>query len=119
MPIDELPVIGFCEVASNLYIALMHSGVTLAPLVGELATLEIADGARVEMLASYRPERVHKWIVKQQNVADHKKLSNRKRLKYDSSEGTARTVLGQISRRYVDRGGIYSRLWKTSTVNWT
>ena len=57
MPIDELPVIGFCDVAPNLYIALMHSGVTLAPLVGELATLEIVDGARVEMLASYRPER--------------------------------------------------------------
>ena len=57
MPIDELPVLGFCNAAPNLYIALMHSGVTLAPLVGELATLEIVDGARVEMLAPYRPER--------------------------------------------------------------
>ena len=57
MPIDELPVIGFCDAAPNLYIALMHSGVTLAPLVGELATVEIVDDARVEMLASYRPER--------------------------------------------------------------
>ena len=57
MPIDELPVIGFCDAAPNLYIALMHSGVTLAPLVGELAAVEIVDGARVEMLASYRPER--------------------------------------------------------------
>ncbi len=27
----------------NLCIALMHSDVTLAPLVGEMATLEIAD----------------------------------------------------------------------------
>ena len=57
MPIDELPVIGFCDAAPNLYIALMHSGVTLAPLVGELATVEIVDNARVEMLALYRPER--------------------------------------------------------------
>ena len=57
MPIDELPVIGFCEAAPNLYIALMHSGVTLAPLVGELVTVEIVDGAHVEMLAPYRPER--------------------------------------------------------------
>ena len=57
MPIDELPVIGFCDAAPNLYIALMHSGVTLAPLVGELATLEIVDGARVEMFVPYRPER--------------------------------------------------------------
>ena len=57
MPIDELPVIGFCAAAPNLYIALMHSGVTLAPLVGELATVEIVDGAHVEMLEPYRPER--------------------------------------------------------------
>ena len=57
MPIDGLPVIGFCDAAPNLYIALMHSGVTLAPLVGELATVEIVDGAHVEMLAPYRPER--------------------------------------------------------------
>ena len=57
MPIDGLPVIGFCEAAPNLYIALMHSGVTLAPLVGELAMVEIVDGAHVEMLAPYRPER--------------------------------------------------------------
>ena len=57
MPIDELPVIGFCDAAPNLYIALMHSGVTLAPLMGELAPLEIVDGAHVEMLAPYRPGR--------------------------------------------------------------
>ena len=57
MPIDELPVIGFCDAAPNLYIALMHSGVTLAPLVGELTTLEIVDDVRVEMLDPYRPER--------------------------------------------------------------
>jgi glycine/D-amino acid oxidase-like deaminating enzyme len=57
MPTDGLPVIGFTEATPNLYIALMHSGVTLAPLVGELAALEIADGARVNLLDWYRPER--------------------------------------------------------------
>lgn len=57
MPLDGFPVLGFTEAAQNLYIALMHSGVTLAPLVGEMATLEIADGARVDWFASYRPER--------------------------------------------------------------
>ena len=57
MPMDGLPVLGFSERVSNFYIALMHSGVTLAPLVGELVTLEIADGARVEMLNPYRPGR--------------------------------------------------------------
>ena len=57
MPEDGLPVLGFAEAAPNLYIAMMHSGVTLAPLVGELAAMEIVDGARVEMLAPYRVER--------------------------------------------------------------
>ena len=57
MPLDGFPVLGFTETVQNLYIALMHSGVTLAPLVGEMATLEIADGARVDWFAPYRPER--------------------------------------------------------------
>ncbi|RKU20522.1 hypothetical protein C6500_08740 [Candidatus Poribacteria bacterium] len=57
MPLDGFPVLGFTEAVQNLYIALMHSGVTLAPLVGEMATLEIADGTRVDWFASYRPER--------------------------------------------------------------
>lgn len=57
MPIDGFPVLGFVPSVPNLYIAFMHSGVTLAPLVGELATQEIVDGARVKMLNPYRPER--------------------------------------------------------------
>ena len=57
LPLDGLPIIGFTEAVPNLYIALMHSGVTLAPLVGEMAALEIVDGARVEMLDRYRLER--------------------------------------------------------------
>jgi glycine/D-amino acid oxidase-like deaminating enzyme len=57
MPADGLPVLGFARVAPGLYLALMHSGVTLAPMVGELATLEIVDGARVEALEAYRVER--------------------------------------------------------------
>ena len=57
MPLDGFPVLGFTEAVKNLYIALMHSGVTLAPLVGEMATLEIADDVRVDWFASYRPER--------------------------------------------------------------
>ena len=57
MPLDGFPVLGFTKAVQNLYIALMHSGVTLAPLVGEMAALEIADGARVDWFAPYRPER--------------------------------------------------------------
>jgi glycine/D-amino acid oxidase-like deaminating enzyme len=57
MPADGLPVLGFSKMVPNLYVAMMHSGVTLAPLTGELAALEIADGASVELLAPYRVER--------------------------------------------------------------
>ena len=35
----------------------MHSGVTLAPLVGRLAAMEILDGVRVQMLEPFRLER--------------------------------------------------------------
>ncbi len=57
MPLDGFPVLGFPEAAPNVYIALTHSGVTLAPLIGELAALEIADGADVRMLEPCRPDR--------------------------------------------------------------
>ncbi len=57
MPLDGFPILGFTKAVPNLYIALMHSGVTLAPLVGEMATLEIVDGARVDWFAPYRLER--------------------------------------------------------------
>ena len=57
MPRDGFPAIGFSDTAPNVYIALMHSGITLAPLTAELAAMEIVDGARVEALLPYRPDR--------------------------------------------------------------
>ena len=60
MPIDGMPVLGYTRAVPNLYVALMHSGITLAPLIGELATMEILDGARVDILDHYRPERFSK-----------------------------------------------------------
>ena len=57
MPIDGMPVLGYTHAVPNMYIALMHSGITLGPLVGELATMEVLDGARVDILEPYRPER--------------------------------------------------------------
>jgi glycine/D-amino acid oxidase-like deaminating enzyme len=57
MPADEYPIVGFAPNCPNLYIAAMHSGVTLAPLIGQLAASEILDGARVSLLETYRPAR--------------------------------------------------------------
>ena len=48
---------GFSAAAPQIYIAVMHSGVTLAPVVGRLAATEILDGVSVELLEPYRLER--------------------------------------------------------------
>jgi glycine/D-amino acid oxidase-like deaminating enzyme len=57
LPMDDLPVVGFAQKTPSVYIALMHSGVTLAPLIGELAATEITSGTKVDVLEPYRLER--------------------------------------------------------------
>ena len=60
MPIDGFPVIGSSPKAPNVYLALTHSGVTLAPVIAQTAVMEIMDGANVEFLRNYRPNRFEK-----------------------------------------------------------
>lgn len=58
VPQDGLPVIG--ALRDGVYIACLHSGITLGPLVGELVAREVTgrgDNAVAAMLAPYRPER--------------------------------------------------------------
>jgi glycine/D-amino acid oxidase-like deaminating enzyme len=57
LPQDGLPVIGQVQELPQLYLAAMHSGVTLAPIVGHLAAMEILDGVRVSLLNDFRYER--------------------------------------------------------------
>ena len=58
MPLDGYPVLGFASEAPNLYVALTHSGVTLAPALSQLAAQEICDGVPAEaVLGPYRPQR--------------------------------------------------------------
>jgi glycine/D-amino acid oxidase-like deaminating enzyme len=57
MPQDGFPIVGYPRANANIYVTVMHSGVTLGPLVGRLAALEILDGARIDVLAPYRLER--------------------------------------------------------------
>jgi len=52
-PIDGFPIIGRAEGMDGLYIAVMHSGITLAPAVGLFATREILDGERDPLLGAY------------------------------------------------------------------
>jgi glycine/D-amino acid oxidase-like deaminating enzyme len=57
LPTDELPVMGRLRDVPDLHVAVTHSGVTLAPIIGRLTAEEVLTGARAEMFAPYRPER--------------------------------------------------------------
>ena len=57
IPQDGRSILGFAPEVGNVYVATTHSGITLTPLIGTFAAIEIAHGARVEMLAPFRPER--------------------------------------------------------------
>ncbi len=50
-PDDGLPAIGLLPGVAGLCVAVMHSGITLAPAVGRGAAMELLDGAEVELLA--------------------------------------------------------------------
>ncbi len=57
VPADSFPVVGFAPKLGGLYVAVTHSGVTLAPALGRLAAQEIVDGVVAEPLAAFRPDR--------------------------------------------------------------
>ena len=53
----ELHKLGFVPGSSDVYIAVMHSGVTLAPIMGQYISREILDDISIDSLAPYRPTR--------------------------------------------------------------
>jgi len=57
MPSDELPVMGSLPACPTIHVAVTHSGVTLAPIVGRLTAEEVLTGSRAARFAPYRPER--------------------------------------------------------------
>ncbi|RWC41429.1 MAG: FAD-binding oxidoreductase [Mesorhizobium sp.] len=52
-PIDGFPIIGRAEGMDGVYVAVMHSGITLAPAVGLFAAREVLEGERDPLLAPY------------------------------------------------------------------
>jgi glycine/D-amino acid oxidase-like deaminating enzyme len=60
MPLDGYPVLGASPARRDVYLAVMHSGVTLAPVVGALAAQEILGGGSADELANFRPDRQFK-----------------------------------------------------------
>jgi glycine/D-amino acid oxidase-like deaminating enzyme len=57
LPLDEYPVMGALPGAADIHVAVTHSGVTLAPILGRLTAEEVLRGARAALFAPYRPER--------------------------------------------------------------
>ena len=55
MPVDSYPAIG--RSGGDIYVSVMHSGVTLGPLVGRLVAQEIVTGDTAPMLEPFRPAR--------------------------------------------------------------
>ena len=57
LPRDGYPIVGFSPHARGVYVAVTHSGVTLAPVLAQLISLEVLDCVAVELLEPYRLDR--------------------------------------------------------------
>jgi glycine/D-amino acid oxidase-like deaminating enzyme len=57
VPADGLPIIGTLPRHSGIYLAVMHSGVTLAPSVGRLVAAELLEQVEAEELTGLRVDR--------------------------------------------------------------
>ena len=53
------PVIGHLKNIPGAYLATTNSGVTLAPVIGQLVATELLDGTETNLLADFRPD----WFV--------------------------------------------------------
>src|SRR5262249_16925980 len=58
LPADGRTVAGSAPGPEGLYVLVTHSGVTLAPLLAELAGAEIAEGSDEPVLRPFRPDRL-------------------------------------------------------------
>jgi glycine/D-amino acid oxidase-like deaminating enzyme len=58
IPADGLPAIGPIANITGYYVAVMHSGVTLAPVVGSLVADELLSGVERFELTRFRPQRL-------------------------------------------------------------
>ncbi|WP_150308319.1 NAD(P)/FAD-dependent oxidoreductase [Planctomonas psychrotolerans] len=57
MPADGAPIVGWLDGVAGAYVAVAHSGVTLAPLLGRLVAEEILRATSAPELARCRPSR--------------------------------------------------------------
>jgi glycine/D-amino acid oxidase-like deaminating enzyme len=57
MPADGQSIVGHLPAAPGLYVAVTHSGVTLATHLSRLIATEVTTGTPAAELAPYRPDR--------------------------------------------------------------
>lgn len=57
LPKDDHPIMDRSQKYPNLYVAAQHSGMTCAPIVGQLVTMELLDQVSVDMFEPYRLSR--------------------------------------------------------------
>jgi glycine/D-amino acid oxidase-like deaminating enzyme len=55
LPVDGHPIVGWLPQLRNVYLAVSHSGITLAPVLAELVDTDLRQGA--DELTPYRPAR--------------------------------------------------------------
>lgn len=57
LPKDDHPIMDRSQKYPNLYVAAQHSGMTCAPIVGQLVAMELLDQVSVDMFEPYRLSR--------------------------------------------------------------
>jgi glycine/D-amino acid oxidase-like deaminating enzyme len=57
-PADGLPAVGYVTDRKRVYVVATHSGMTLAPALGNLVAEDILTGSRPALLAEFSPERL-------------------------------------------------------------
>lgn len=62
LPLDGHPVLGASPARRDVYLAIMHSGVSLAPIVGQLVAHEVSEGLTIDRLDEYRPDRTFEFV---------------------------------------------------------
>ncbi|KOT99132.1 fructosyl-amino acid oxidase [Streptomyces rimosus subsp. pseudoverticillatus] len=71
LPVDGHTVAGYASAQSRIYCLVSHSGITLAPILGRLATTEITTDQEQDLLAAFRPTRFNGVEGTDDDAAQH------------------------------------------------
>ena len=74
LPEDGFPIVGYIPGFDDVYIAVTHSGVTLAAIMGEIIRREILTDITLDAFAPYRPQRFLDQVAHSQAVDDKARL---------------------------------------------